>query len=201
MGFPGTSGASFIDLMVLDRHVAPPEYASHYTEKLILMPGTYFVSDYHTVFRGKNGQKRREDTSLDKPASESESVICNHDSFHKVDAERFRVWMSAAHMSGATLQLLQQNDDAEQRLKATAERDAKHTATAKLVFRERLGVDAHLEKIGACAVAVDTDGIGAHTTAANYLYRGVPVVTRPTEHLVCVCEYIHIRRVCVYVHT
>ena len=114
-------------------------------------------------------------------------VICNHDSLHKFDATRFGVWLQSARMSGAVIQLLAQSSDAEQRLQATAA-----TAGVNVTFRERLGVDAHLKNIGACAVAVDTDGISAHTTAANYMYSGVPVVSSPSEHQVCVfiCMYV-----------
>ena len=43
--YPGTSGAGFLDYLISDRHVTPPE-TSHggYSEKLIFLPHTYQVS-------------------------------------------------------------------------------------------------------------------------------------------------------------
>ena len=195
MGFPGTSGAKFIDTATVDRHVAPPEYAIHFSEKLMLLQLSYFVSDYHTNTRSTRPDNRitlsgQMSGDLDSDSdlysdsdsdsdSDTGSIICNHDSLHKLDATRFDLWLKSARTSQAQIQLLAQSSDAEQRLRATAA-----TAGVNLTFRERLGLYAHLEQISVCSVALDTDGIGAHTTAANYLYSGVPMVTRPTEHQV-----------------
>ena len=41
--YPGTSGAAYIDYLVADAVVAPPEHARWYTEKLVYLPGTYQV--------------------------------------------------------------------------------------------------------------------------------------------------------------
>jgi protein O-GlcNAc transferase len=45
--YPGTSGASYTDYVVADRRVAPPEAtASHFSEKLVLLPHSYQVNYY-----------------------------------------------------------------------------------------------------------------------------------------------------------
>ncbi len=41
--FPGTSGARWVDYLVADRLVAPPEHAGYYSEKLVFMPNSYQV--------------------------------------------------------------------------------------------------------------------------------------------------------------
>ena len=38
MGFPGTLGASYVPYLVADSVIAPPEYASAYTEKILFLP-------------------------------------------------------------------------------------------------------------------------------------------------------------------
>uniref|UniRef100_A0A7S1XWD9 protein O-GlcNAc transferase n=1 Tax=Phaeomonas parva TaxID=124430 RepID=A0A7S1XWD9_9STRA len=48
--FPGTSGARYMDYVVVDRHVAPPEHAAFYTEKLLLLPRCYQVNYYDRHF-------------------------------------------------------------------------------------------------------------------------------------------------------
>ena len=46
MGFPATTGATFIDYLVTDRVVAPPRLKGCYSEHLVYMPHCYFVNDY-----------------------------------------------------------------------------------------------------------------------------------------------------------
>lgn len=60
LGFPGTSGADYMDYIVLDRAVAPPELISDsYTEKVVYLPDTYFVSD-HQQFMPLRSEKEEE---------------------------------------------------------------------------------------------------------------------------------------------
>ncbi|CAN0489323.1 unnamed protein product, partial [Ectocarpus sp. 12 AP-2014] len=44
--FPGTSGAPYIDYLLADRHVTPPEHARDFSESLVLLPRTYQANLY-----------------------------------------------------------------------------------------------------------------------------------------------------------
>ena len=47
MGYPGPCGASTIQYTYVDGWVAPPAtHAIHYTERLALLPHTYYLNDY-----------------------------------------------------------------------------------------------------------------------------------------------------------
>lgn len=50
LGYPGTSGASFMDYLITDAVTSPVELASQYSEKLAYMPNTYFVGDHKQMF-------------------------------------------------------------------------------------------------------------------------------------------------------
>lgn len=50
LGYPGTSGASFMDYIVTDVVTSPVELASQYSEKLAFMPSTYFIGDHRQMF-------------------------------------------------------------------------------------------------------------------------------------------------------
>ncbi|XP_060534592.1 UDP-N-acetylglucosamine--peptide N-acetylglucosaminyltransferase 110 kDa subunit isoform X2 [Cylas formicarius] len=50
LGYPGTSGASFMDYLITDAVTSPVELASQYSEKLAYMPYTYFVGDHKQMF-------------------------------------------------------------------------------------------------------------------------------------------------------
>ena len=49
IGYPGPSGAAFIDYIAGDRIATPPEHSSHFTEKILVLPTTYLVRDSHSV--------------------------------------------------------------------------------------------------------------------------------------------------------
>ena len=47
MGYPGSMGsAQWTDLVMTDAVASPPDVASHYTEKLLLLPHSYYLNDY-----------------------------------------------------------------------------------------------------------------------------------------------------------
>lgn len=50
LGYPGTSGASFMDYIITDAVTSPMELASQYSEKLAYMPYTYFIGDHKQMF-------------------------------------------------------------------------------------------------------------------------------------------------------
>ena len=50
LGYPGTSGANYMDYIITDRITSPLQYAEHYSEKLAYMPHTFFVGDHKYMF-------------------------------------------------------------------------------------------------------------------------------------------------------
>jgi len=51
LGYPGTSGAPFMDYIVTDAQTSPLEFAEkQYSEKLAYMPHTFFIGDHRQMF-------------------------------------------------------------------------------------------------------------------------------------------------------
>ena len=50
LGYPGTSGASYMDYIITDRVTSPIHLADQYSEKLAYMPHTFFVGDHRYMF-------------------------------------------------------------------------------------------------------------------------------------------------------
>jgi protein O-GlcNAc transferase len=51
LGYPGTSGASFMDYIITDSVTSPIELAHAYSEKLAYMPHTYFIGDHAQMLK------------------------------------------------------------------------------------------------------------------------------------------------------
>lgn len=50
LGYPGTSGAPFMDYIVSDKFTSPLEVDEQYSEKLAYMPNTFFIGDHANMF-------------------------------------------------------------------------------------------------------------------------------------------------------
>ena len=50
LGYPGTSGAPFMDYIISDKETSPIEVAEQYSEKLAYMPHTFFIGDHANMF-------------------------------------------------------------------------------------------------------------------------------------------------------
>ncbi|KAL4230375.1 hypothetical protein ACF0H5_010758 [Mactra antiquata] len=50
LGYPGTSGASYMDYIITDRFTSPLEYETQYSEQLAYMPDTFFIGDHMQMF-------------------------------------------------------------------------------------------------------------------------------------------------------
>lgn len=50
LGYPGTSGASFMDYIITDAVTSPVDLADAYSEKLAYMPHTFFIGDHMQMF-------------------------------------------------------------------------------------------------------------------------------------------------------
>ena len=51
-GYPGTIGGSFIDYIVADEFVIPPEQRDCYSEQVVYLPETYWVDDSRRTLPG-----------------------------------------------------------------------------------------------------------------------------------------------------
>ncbi|XP_043348689.1 UDP-N-acetylglucosamine--peptide N-acetylglucosaminyltransferase 110 kDa subunit isoform X4 [Dermochelys coriacea] len=50
LGYPGTSGALFMDYIITDQETSPVDVAEQYSEKLAYMPNTFFIGDHANMF-------------------------------------------------------------------------------------------------------------------------------------------------------
>lgn len=178
--FPGTSGASFIDSLFVDKHVVPPEHTATYSEKMIYLPGCYQINDYerHLIDSGGDVDAIRRSHGLPaKPAV----VFCNFNKSDKLDPVSFAVWMSVLRrVPGSALWLLKPSKQrAFDALKSNlnAQAAAHGVMPSRIVWATRVPKAAHLGRHTAADLFLDTFVYGAHSTATDALRGGLPFLT------------------------
>jgi protein O-GlcNAc transferase len=170
LGYPGTLGADFIDYLIADRFVAPPEQQANFSETLVYLSDCYQINDRqraiaaHLPSRGDCGLPERG------------VVFCSFNSSYKIAPPVFDVWMRLLRaVPGSALWLLADNPRAEANLRREAA--ARGVAPGRLIFAPRLPVAEHLARHALADLCLDTLPVNAHTTASDALWAGLPLVT------------------------
>jgi protein O-GlcNAc transferase len=170
LGYPGTMGADFIDYVIADKIVLPFDEQPYYTEKIVHLPECYQVNDSQRRIDGRTPSRQE----LGLP--ESGFVFCCFNNNYKITASFFDVWMRLLKaVDGSVLWLLRDNESAEKNLRREAA--ARSIDQGRLIFASRLPLERHLARHRAADLFLDTLPYGAHTTASDALWAGLPVLT------------------------
>ncbi len=169
--YPGTTGNKSIDYLFADRVVLPEVDRACYSEKIVYMPETYFVTDDAIPPPPALGQRQ------DHGLPESGFVFCCFNNGFKVTVDAFDVWMRLLRaVEGSVLWLLESSRVFAANLRREAQ--ARGVAASRLVFAPRVSPAAHLARHHHADLFLDTFYYNAHTTACDALWTGLPVVTR-----------------------
>ena len=170
LGYPGTTGADYIDYVIADKTVLPPSLYPHFTEKPVLLPHSYQVNDSQR--RISDRVFTREEVGL--PAQGF--VFCCFNNNYKILPATFDSWMRVLQaVPGSVLWLLEDNAGAARRLREQAQR--RGVDPQRLVFAPRLPLDEHLARHRLADLFLDTLPCNAHTTTSDALWAGLPVLT------------------------
>jgi predicted O-linked N-acetylglucosamine transferase (SPINDLY family) len=171
MGYPGTSGSDFIDYIIADRIVVPPDQDRFFSEKIIALPDTLWVTD--TTSAALPAPTRSE-----AGLPETGFVFCCFNHNWKITAPLFDIWMRLLDkVEGSVLWLLQGNDAIRANLRREAQ--ARGVDPMRILFASRTTPELHLARQQLADLFLDTLPYNAHTTASDALWAGLPVVTTP----------------------
>lgn len=170
LGYPGTTGADFIDYFLADDFTVPAGAESGFSERIVRLPGCYQVNDRGPL----PAAPTRESCGL-PPAG---FVFCCFNATYKIGPAMFDIWMRLLHaVSDSVLWLLPGNRWAAANLRREAA--ARGVAPDRLVFASYCDQTAHVARTALADLVLDTLPCNAHTTASDALWAGVPVVTCP----------------------
>lgn len=172
--YPGTSGMANSALLVTDLIVTPPEMRLFATERLLLLPSSFFVADHASSLPPPPAPHApRKAPGAGGPAR----VVCAPNAAGKLDlcgATAVRgalrgwegeLWIGPAHSERARERFAR----------------AVGVSSGRVHVMRREKRDAHVERLRGCEVSLDSMSLSAIATGADAVWAGSVLVASPGE--------------------
>jgi predicted O-linked N-acetylglucosamine transferase (SPINDLY family) len=155
--------------LIADDFIVPPSHERYFSEKVLRLPC------YQPSFRARamaSHKPSRAEVGLPDDAM----VYCCFNGAHKIHRFTFERWLSVlSQVPRSVLWLLGSNPATQARLQSYAA--SRGVAPERLIFAQKLANPYHLARYSLADLFLDTTPYGAHTTASDALWCGVPVLT------------------------
>jgi predicted O-linked N-acetylglucosamine transferase (SPINDLY family) len=169
LGFPGTMASPYHHYLIADDWIVPEASELYYSERVLRLP-CYQPSQRERKVASPAPTR----SSVGLP--EDAMVFCCFNGAHKINRFTFDRWlMILERVPGSVLWLLGSTDAANRRLREYATQ--RGVAPERLIFADKLANPFHLARYPLADLFLDTTPYGAHTTASDALWSGVPVLT------------------------
>ena len=169
LGYPGTMGTPYHHYIIADDWIIPEASEMYFSERVVRLP-CYQPND------------RKRDIAAERPTRsdcglpDDAFVFCCFNGTHKIGRFTFERWMEILkRVPESVLWLLDTSAETKNRLRDFAE--SKGVARARLIFAPKQHNPLHLARYPLADLCLDTAPYGAHTTASDALWTGVPVLT------------------------
>jgi predicted O-linked N-acetylglucosamine transferase (SPINDLY family) len=173
LGYPGTTGAAWLDYVITDATLLPPGDEPFYSETPARLPDSFMALGAEP----EEAVPSRAELGL----PEDGMVFCSFNAIRKLDPALFACWMRIlGDVPGSVLWLATQQPLVEHNLRATAV--AAGIDPARLAFARGIDYRANLARLGRADLALDTVRYNGGITTANLLWAGVPVLTVEGGH-------------------
>ena len=169
LSFAGTLGGQLHDYLIGDAVVTPHAHAADYAETVLRLPGSYQINDCEQSF---GAPMTRRQAGLPERGVVY-ACFCTAD---KIERSVFETWMAVLRAAPDSVLWLFGDSP-------TLQLNLRNAATMagvdpdRLVFAAWLPKPDHLARIGLADLHFDTGTYGAHTTASDALWAGVPLIT------------------------
>jgi predicted O-linked N-acetylglucosamine transferase (SPINDLY family) len=169
LGFPGSMASPYHHYLIADEWIIPPSEELYYSERVLRLPCYQPTNRYRTVAPVTPARK-------DAGLPEDAIVYCCFNGSHKINRFTFHRWlMILAQVPNSVLWLLSSTEATNTRLRAVALENG--IDPQRIIFAEKLANPHHLARYVLADLFLDTTPYGAHTTASDALWMGVPVLT------------------------
>jgi predicted O-linked N-acetylglucosamine transferase (SPINDLY family) len=173
IGFLGSMGAEYIDYLIADEVIVPPQLRQFYSEKIIYLP-SYQAND------SKRAPSEKYFAKSDFGIQEDQFVFCNLNNAFKITQAIFDSWLRILKMTPNSVMLLYaENAEATKNLLEYASKNG--VAPQRFVFAEHLTRADYLARYKITDLFLDTTPYNAGTTASDALWMDIPVITLQGE--------------------
>ena len=173
LGYPGTSGAPFIDYAIVDRVAVPPSAERHFTERLVFLPDTLWCHGRPLPRPGEPPSRE----SLGLPRSGF--VFAALHNGYKIRPEIFDCWMALlTRVKGSVLWVLARHEEVREHLRREAAQ--RGVDPDRLVFAGRVPRELHLARQSAADLFLDTPDYSGGATCLDPLWSALPVLACPS---------------------
>ncbi|KAF8539529.1 glycosyl transferase family 41-domain-containing protein [Trichophaea hybrida] len=168
-----------------------------YAENIIFARYTFFCCDHRQSAPDSKLRRLTWDEEVKRrwtmrkkmfPHLEDDQVILgNFNQLYKIEPTTFRTWLRIlAALPRAVLWLLRFPDLGESNLRSLAETWASKEVASRIIFTDVAPKPQHISRAQVCDLFLDTPECNAHTTAADVLWSGTPLLTLPRhKHKMC----------------
>ncbi len=171
LGFPGSMGSPYHHYVVVDDYIAPKEFEIYFSEKVLRLP-CYQPNDR------KRPSLPNKPTRQDAGLPDDAVVYCCFNGAQKISRTTFQRWLAILRqVPGSVLWLLSSAAPTIERLRQFAAQN--DVAPERIVFAGSKPNLEHVARYPLADLFLDTSPYGAHTTASDALWMGVPVLTLP----------------------
>ena len=171
LGYPGTMGAEYYDYIIADPQVIPQAHKQFFNERVAYLPDAYLPTAANVEISS------RTPTRAECGLPDQGFVFCAFSHDYKISPPLFDVWMRLLRqVEGSVLWLVTRAEGTQNNLRKEAQ--ARGVDPSRLVFAGRVPrVEDHLARYRQANLFLDTHPYNAHTTAADALMAGLPVLT------------------------
>lgn len=169
LGFPGSMASPYHHYIIADPWIVPPESEIYYSETVRRLP-CYQPNDRRRAVSPTSP------TRAEAGLPEEAMVYCCFNGAHKISRFTFERWLTIlGRVPGSVLWLLSSTEPTMQRLRDFAQ--SRGIAPERLIFAPKKANPDHLARYPLADLFLDTGPYGAHTTASDALWMGVPLLT------------------------
>jgi predicted O-linked N-acetylglucosamine transferase (SPINDLY family) len=173
LGYPGSMGADFIDYIIADETLIPPDSQKFYTEKPIYLPCVCSSDDTLPI-------AQQIPTRGDLGLPEHAFVFCAIHNPYKISPSEFNIWMRLLKsVNGSVLWLFEGNEWMKNNL--LKEAASRGVTPDRLAFVKRTSHEKYLAQFKQADLQLDTFNVTGGSTSNNALWAGLPVLTKLGE--------------------
>lgn len=178
LGYPSTTGSLFINYIMVDKYVLPIENKNEVSEKIVYLPFTYQINNHFskTTFCGtsikcKNYYRKINNLPLDK------FIFVSFNTLHKIDIDALRLWIAILRKVPNSILWLLETEGKSHKINLLNEFISRGVNPNRIYFAKFIDRNMHLNRIAAADLFLDNFRYGAHTTASDALWCGIPILT------------------------